>query len=79
MSQTVIVSQKTLEEILARLDKLTREIKAIKAKLFEEEPSYGSPEWWEWSERKADEDIKKGNYTVYKSARDLIKDLHAGK
>lgn len=78
MNQAITVSPKTIEEILTRLDRLTREVRAIKARLFEEEPLYGSDEWWEWSEKKADEDIKAGRYKVYKNVKELIKDLHAG-
>ncbi|OGK36788.1 hypothetical protein A3F03_01700 [Candidatus Roizmanbacteria bacterium RIFCSPHIGHO2_12_FULL_41_11] len=79
MGQTITVPTKTIEEILSRLDRLTREIKAIKTKLFEEEPPYGSDEWWKWSNEKAIEDYKKGRYTVYENAESLIRDLHKGK
>lgn len=59
MSQTVTVSSKTIEQILARLDRLTKEVKTIKAKLFEESP-YGSDAWWKWSDKKALEEIRQG-------------------
>lgn len=71
MNQTATVSQKTIEEILTRLDRLTREIKAIKTKLFEEEPPYGNDEWWEWSDNKALRDIKKGKYTKVSNRKEL--------
>ena len=58
--QTVTVPAKTFEKILSRLDQLTRDVQVIKSKLFEKEPVYGSDEWWEWSEKRADEDIKAG-------------------
>lgn len=77
MNQTVTVPSKTIEEILARLNTLTNEIKAIKAKLFEKEPEYGSDEWWEWSERKADEDIKAGRLVQFDSAKDAVKWLNS--
>ena len=64
MNQTITVSPKTVEEILSRLDQLTKEVRAIKAKLFQGEPPYGSDEWWEWSEKKADEDIKTGRISA---------------
>lgn len=60
MNQTITISPKTIEEILTRLDNLTKEVKAIKTKLSEEEPLYGSDEWWEWSDKKALEEIKAG-------------------
>lgn len=79
MAQTVTVSQKAIEQIFARLDALTKEVQMIKAKLFEEEPPYGSEEWWTESGKKADEDIKAGRYKTYINVKDLIKDLHAAK
>lgn len=77
--QTITVPVKTFEKILSRLDQLVTEVAAIKHKLFEEEPVYGSNEWWEWSEKKADEDIKAGRYKTYNNINDLIQDLHQGK
>lgn len=76
MNQTITIPSKTVEEILTRLDKLTKEVKAIRAKLFKEEPFYGSEEWWEWSEKKADEDIKKGRLMKLNSAEEAIKWLN---
>ena len=64
MAQTITVPAKTFEEILSRLDRLTKEVQAIKMKLFESEPPYGSDEWWEWSEKKANEDIKAGRVSA---------------
>lgn len=71
MTQTITVPTKTFEEILARLDKLTKDVHAIKAKLFTEEPPYGSSEWWEWSDRKAMEDIKEGRFTTIHNKKEL--------
>ncbi len=71
MNQTITVSPKTIEEILTRLDKLTREIKAIKTKLFEEEPPYGSDEWWENEINEGLRDIKNGKYTELRSRKEL--------
>lgn len=73
MHQTVTVSPKTIEQILARLDALTKEVKTIKARLFEEEPSYGSEAWWKWSEKKADEDIKAGRIVQFESIEEATK------
>jgi hypothetical protein len=79
MNQTATVDQKTLETILDRLDKLAKELKFIKERLTEIEPPYGSESWWQWSEKKADEEIASGRYKVYKDADGLIQDLHRGK
>lgn len=77
MNQAVTVSPKTINTIVARLDELTKEVKAIKTRLFEEEPSYGSDAWWEWSERKADEDIKAGRIVRFDSVKETIKWLNS--
>lgn len=71
MAQTITVPTKKFEEILARLDQLTREVHTIKVKLFEGEPSYGSNAWWEWSDRKALEDIKEGRFTTLRNKKEL--------
>jgi len=71
MNQTITVSPKTIEEILARLDKLTREIKVIKTKLFEKEPPYGSDAWWEWSNTEALKEIKAGKGTKITNKKEL--------
>lgn len=61
--QTITVPAKTFEKILSRLDQLGRMVEAINEKL-ESAPPYGSDEWWEWSEKKADEDIKAGRVSA---------------
>lgn len=75
--QTITVPVETFEKLVSRLDELTREVKAIKMSLFEKEPSYGSKEWWEWSEKKADEDIKAGRVFKFDSAEEAIKWLNS--
>lgn len=69
--QTMIVPTKTFEKILSRLDLLTQEITDIKTRLFEKEPPYGSDEWWEWSDKKAMEEIKQGKGTVLHNKKEL--------
>lgn len=75
--QTVTVPAKTFEKILSRLDQLTQEVRTIKSKLFEEEPPYGSDAWWEWSDKKAKEDIKAGRIMKFDSAQEAIKWLNS--
>lgn len=77
MNQTITISSKTTEEILARLDKLTKEVKAIKTKLFEEGPPYGSDEWWEWSDKKALKEIRAGKGVKFNTAKEAIKWLNS--
>lgn len=68
--QTITVPAKTFENILLRLDQLGKAVEAINEKL-EDAPTYGSDEWWEWSNRKAQEDIKKGRYTTIRNKKEL--------
>lgn len=77
MAQTMTVPTKTFEEILSRLDQLTKEVRLIKAKLFAKEPAYGSGEWWEWSDKKAMEDIKAGKAVKFDSAEQASKWLNS--
>ena len=79
MSQAITVTPKTIEEILSRLDRITKDITTIKARLFEQEPKYGSDAWWDKEIKEGLEEVKQGKYTVYENAKDLIKDLHAGR
>lgn len=65
MAQTITVSTKTLE------------VRAIKVKLFSSEPAYGSDEWWEWSDKKAMDDIKAGRTIKFDSAEKAIKWLNS--
>lgn len=69
--QTITVPVETFEKLVSRLDELTREVKAIKVRLFDKEPPYGSDEWWEWSDKKAMEDIKAGRFVELKDKKEL--------
>lgn len=71
MSQIISVPTKTLQEILSRLDQLSKEVADIKDKLFSGEPPYGSDEWWEWSDRKALEEIKAGKGIKISNQKEL--------
>lgn len=75
--QTINVPAKKFDELISRLDQLTKEVRAIKVKLFESEPAYGSDEWWEWSDKKAIEDIKAGKGIRFDSADEAIKWLNS--
>ena len=71
--QTITVSSKIIDQIITRLDKLTNEVKVIKTRLFEEEPPYGSDEWWEWSDKKELKSIKEGKGSVIHNKKELEK------
>lgn len=71
MAQAITISPRTIAEILFRLDELTKEVRAIKTKLFQGEPPYGSEAWWEWSDKKALDEIKQGKYTELRNKKEL--------
>ena len=71
MNQVISVSPKTIEQILTRLDALTEEMRAIRTRLFEEEPPYGSDAWWEWSDKKSLKEIKAGKGTRITNKKEL--------
>lgn len=68
---TVTIDTKTINLILTRLDQLVNDVRAIKARLKQKEPPYGSDEWWEWSNKKALGDIKAGRYTAINNKQEL--------
>lgn len=70
-SKTVTAEVQLLQNVLIRLDKLTKDIETIKEKLFEMEPEYGSDAWWEWSDKKGMEDYKKGDYFELRDEADV--------
>jgi len=77
MNQAAISQQKTLEDILERLDKLAKELKVIKERLAESEPPYGSEAWWQWSEKQASKEIATGKVVKFDSVEEAIKWLNS--
>lgn len=75
--QTVIIPAKTYEKILSKLEHLSQEVEGIKTQLSEKEPTYGSDEWWKWSDKKAKEDISSGRVMRFDSAEEAIKWLNS--
>jgi len=73
MNNSVTVDAKTIGTILSRLDRLARDMEVIKERLLQEEPEYGSDAWWEWSDKKALEEIKAGKGIKFNSAQEAIK------
>jgi hypothetical protein len=77
MANTVSVDAKMLETVLKKIDALTKEVHEIKEKLSDQEPPYGSNAWWELSDKRGLEDIKKGNYREITSKKELQEHLDA--
>ncbi|GIW64692.1 MAG: hypothetical protein KatS3mg092_0625 [Patescibacteria group bacterium] len=74
MANTITLTQSSYKELLNRLSRLEKMVATLLEK-FEKEPTYGSDEWWYYSIKKGEEDIKKGNYKVFDSSKDLKKYL----
>ena len=77
MSQAITVPNKTINDIFTRLDELTNAVKKISLRLFEDEPLYGSDEWWKRSDKKAIEEIKAGKGVKFNTVQDAIKWLNS--
>lgn len=75
MNQAITVSEKTIDKIIVRLDALTKEVRAIKAKLFESELPYGSDAWWKKEIEEAKKEIKQGKIRELQSVSELRKPL----
>ncbi|MDD5416271.1 MAG: hypothetical protein PHE48_04735 [Candidatus Daviesbacteria bacterium] len=75
--QTITIPAKTYEKILSKLERLNQEVESIKLRLSENEPAYGSNEWWAWSDKKAKEDIKAGRVMRFDSTEEAIKWLNS--
>jgi len=76
MANTITLSQPAYKELLNRLSKLESMV-AVLLQKFEKEPPYGSDEWWNYSIKKGEEDIKKGNFKVFDSGKSLSKYLQS--
>ncbi|MBU4016875.1 hypothetical protein KJ980_02960 [Patescibacteria group bacterium] len=69
MEQVIQLSQSQFETLLQRLSRLEKMVAKLLVK--EEEPMEGTDEWWEWSDKKALEEIKKGEYYELKDKKEL--------
>ncbi|MDH7476225.1 MAG: hypothetical protein QHH09_02000 [Microgenomates group bacterium] len=74
MSNTITLSQSAYKQLLERLINVEKKLSDLLEKI-EREPVYGTDEWWDWSDKKAVADIKKGNYLVFDSPKKLKKHL----
>jgi flagellar biosynthesis component FlhA len=77
MAQTISIDTKVMQRLINDIETLQKEMAEIKAGLLNREPAYGSDSWWEWSEKKAKQDIKAGRYTVVHDAKTLQAHLNA--
>lgn len=71
MSQTVVLPASQVNKILRTLLDLKRDVAVLTEKVENLEPIYGSDEWWEWSDTKALESIRKGEGTTVHNQKEL--------
>lgn len=76
MAQAISIDTQTARKILSTLEELKREVSRLRKKI-EAEPKYGSDEWWEWSDKKALEEIKQGKGTVVRNKKELNQFLNS--
>ena len=70
MAQSISIDAKTIQRILAELNKLRKDVADIKEKL-SKEAAYGSDEWWKLSDKEAIEDVHAGNYYELRDKKEL--------
>ena len=70
MAQAATIDTRFARDILSTLRELKEQIVSLNEKL-EGAPPYGSDEWWAWSEKRAQEDIKAGRYTVLRNKKEV--------
>lgn len=70
MTQVISINAKTADAILSSLKRLENAISRLSEKL-EKSPSYGSKEWWDQSDQKALESIRRGEGTTVHSQKEL--------
>jgi len=63
----------TQNQILTILNKMQKDLTEVKKKIEDLEPVYGSDAWWDWSDKRAMDDIKAGRYTTVRSKKELVK------
>lgn len=76
MSDAVTINTNIAKELVSSIHELKEEISSLKKILVGNK--YGSSKWWDDEFVRGEQDIKRRDYKVYKSAKSLISDLHKG-
>ena len=76
MTQVISIDNKIAKDLLSLLRELKQQVASLNEKL-EGAPPYGSNEWWEWSNKKAQEDIKNGRYSTLHNKKELQEYLNS--
>lgn len=76
MANNVTLSKQQYENLTGLIRALEKKIDTFLEKV-DFEPPYGSDEWWEWSDKKAMEDVKAGRVLKFNSVKEAIKWLNS--
>lgn len=71
MNQTIAIPANTLNKILKTLLDLKRDVARLTEQVEGSEPTYGSDEWWEWSDKKALKSIREGKGITIRNQKEL--------
>ncbi len=70
MTQTVSVDIKIAKDLVFAIRELKEEVVRLRKRV-EAEPSYGSNQWWEWSNDKALQEVREKKGTVLHNKKEL--------
>lgn len=74
MANGIVITKTEYDLLLQKVSRLEKTVSLLMARLedlFDKEPKYGTDKWWEWSDKKALQDIKAGRYTTIRNEEDL--------
>lgn len=76
VNRTQSIDESTILSLINELAVLSQAAKNVREKLLKIVPAkYGSDLWWEKSDKEANEQVKRGNYTTVKNEEELKKFL----
>jgi hypothetical protein len=78
MTNTITLTQTEFDTMTKRISKLETMVKNLSAKidtLMDHEPAEGTQEWWDWSNKKALEEVKKGKTIHFDSVEEMTRYL----
>lgn len=75
MASTVTITRSEFNRLTERLNRLEQSLNVF-VEWLGNEPPIGTDQWWEWSDRKALLDVRKGNYSSFDSAEEMVSYLN---
>lgn len=74
MNQSITIPSSSFEALVSRISRLEKLVETVLEKM-EKEPEYGTSAWWNYSEKRADAEIKTGKYKTFQSGKEYLKYL----